>query len=543
MSLISFFARVAPEGHIEPMGSASAEASMEPASQGSKVLDADSHGAALPKGRKRKQSAASAAPKRKQAGPIAEPKAAHAGEAASAGEGLGASSSGLAPTAPDPAEHAVEVVSSEEGFVGDGFPGDIPSSQPRNGKLANLQSLEKEVEMWKLKFMEAHQASLPSTPVATCGDTGSTESKPGTAGDDDSFEKFWSDLSKGDDFMKGTNNEVLFADIEKQLSTCFKVPDINVQQDENDGLGKALSAAVTNNTFDIRGSLGQRFNKAHPKGCELHTKYHQNKTWESKRLFRIEWAKDELKKIKVTKSHGKVSKTIDKNKGVYKPFACLVEGQGFSFDPQGAIRRASRYTSKCLRLGPPFCSFNSMTDTLEFLEVKREHSEEFEEIWSTWRVEFSEGDKKNNAALNDGADGIVTGEEAKPKVNPKQSPRPKSKLTELLSHAKNVKIKYQTVTSQAAALSETINSGAKEWRFAANDDNHGELLELQKALQSKLSSSLKTFLITETKDLAKRFGDEYLTTLLREFLDIEPDIDNLAKGHKKLMARYAAGTV
>ncbi len=77
-------------------------------------------------------------------------------------------------------------------------------------------------------------------------------------------------------------------------------------------------------------------------------------------------------------------------------------------------------------MGPPFCSFNGMTDTLEFLEVKREHTEEFEEIWSTWRVEFSAGDKKKTAALNDGADGIGTNEGAKPKANPKQSPRPKN---------------------------------------------------------------------------------------------------------------------
>ena len=68
------------------------------------------------------------------------------------------------------------------------------------------------------------------------------------------------------------------------------------------------------------------------------------------------------------------------------------------------------------------------------------------------------------------------------------------------------------------------------------------MLELQKTLQSKLSPSLKTFLITETRDLTKRFGDEYLTTLLKDFLDIDGDIENLAKGHKKLMARYAAGT-
>ena len=490
--------------------------------------------------------------------------------AATAAECFAASSSGQAPTTPSPGgPQDVLCADCLEEFPDTIIEDSIPSSQPHPAEVpgpmadtfhADLKILEIELAMWKNKCMEAQQASSSSASSAPTPSSASTVLETpatdmagphvltGDVEEDKCFEEFWNELSRGNDFMKGTNNDEMFVDIEKQLKTCFMVPDIKNDKSETDGLETALSAAVMNNTFDIRGSLGQRFNKSHPKGSELHTKYHQNKTWESKRLFRIDWAKDELKRIKVTKSHGKVSRTIDKNKGVYKPFACLVEGQGYNFDPKGAVRRASRYTSKCLRLGPPFCSINNMTDTLEFLEVKREHTEEFEEIWSTWREESSEGDKKIADAIKEEvATGTCSGDGAKPpsskpKPSPKQTPKPKNKLTELLSQAKAVKNKYQTVTSQAAALSETINNGSKEWRWAANEDNHGELLELQKTLQSKLSPSLKTFLITETRDLTKRFGDEYLTTLLKDFLDIDGDIENLAKGHKKLMARYAAGT-
>ncbi len=240
------FARVAAINDDQPIGSASAQASLHggqpPAEQESHLPNDVSDGAILPKGRKRKQAAAAAVKTRKST----KSASADSGEAiadlrarmaATAAERLAASSSGQAPTTPSPCGPQ-DVLGAgcleelPETIIDDS----IPSSQPHPAEVpgpmadtfhADLKILEIELAMWKNKCMEAQQASSSSASSAPTPSSASTVLEtpatdmagphvlPGDVEEDKFFEEFWNKLSRGNDFMKGTNNDEMFVDIEK----------------------------------------------------------------------------------------------------------------------------------------------------------------------------------------------------------------------------------------------------------------------------------------------------------------------------------------
>jgi len=71
----------------------------------------------------------------------------------------------------------------------------------------------------------------------------------------------------------------------------------------------------------------------------------------AKAEFRLDWAKRQHASIVSTSSHSKVWEDVDIQMGEYVCFAMLVEANGFTFDPDGAVRRAAHYADCCLHLG------------------------------------------------------------------------------------------------------------------------------------------------------------------------------------------------
>ena len=334
-------------------------------------------------------------------------------------------------------------------------------TSPEESANDGEKTLKEELEYWKKLALAstapAKHASMSSSSTSTtaCGSGTASQhswSMPSGSGDrgtpmsarddadadfqaggDDMFKEFWNSIgSKVGTFGGSLGDQKFLGEIEAQLKQSFPLPSDDMSNNpdcEESGLEKHLADAVKGNAFDMRGALGQRFNRTHKKGTKAYEEYNLNKTWEAKRLFRINWAKKALQKIRCEKKRGKMSRTIDANKGVYRPFAAVVEHQGYQFDPQGAVLRASRYASKCLRLGPPFCSFNQMTDTLEFLDVEREHREEFEQVWEQWQTQFTEKkrDPKKGPKPEGSGGGNDDDDDSEPDVGSNDDDEPPSK--------------------------------------------------------------------------------------------------------------------
>ena len=59
-------------------------------------------------------------------------------------------------------------------------------------------------------------------------------------------------------------------------------------------------------------------------------------------------------------------------------------------------------------------------------------------------------------------------------------------------------------------------------------------------VSSMSTDFIRTFLITESKDLRGTFGSEQLHVQLANFLEVEPLVTELGKYHKRVLAMHAA---
>ena len=112
--------------------------------------------------------------------------------------------------------------------------------------------------------------------------------------------------------------------------------------------------------FDIRGPVGQRFQKEHKPGSEAHRQYQMNRTHAEKKGFRENWCKLKYEEAKRSRSKCEKYTTVDANTGTYQCFAMLVVNQGLAFDRNGAIQRAKRYAMKCIQMGAPWTSSHEL---------------------------------------------------------------------------------------------------------------------------------------------------------------------------------------
>lgn len=152
-----------------------------------------------------------------------------------------------------------------------------------------------------------------------------------------------------------------------------------------------LQAALKTGVFDIRGPLGQKFSAMHKKGTAQHAMYNQGKGRKEKADFRLEWAKMELDTVISKKVYTKSYKVVSASMGTYKPFSMLVRDEG---GDQEALDAAKRIASKCVILGGDWCSYNVMSERLEFLHLKREHNEIMTTMWQKYMEESNKSDKE-----------------------------------------------------------------------------------------------------------------------------------------------------
>ena len=113
----------------------------------------------------------------------------------------------------------------------------------------------------------------------------------------------------------------------------------------------SLESCLANGRVDPRTDVGQRFNRwnkkpENAKELEEFVAARQaagHGKQSAVAEFRVKWAKTLHQETIQGKKYVKSFTKIDKNKGTMRIFAKLVEGMGYFYDPQGAIRRAQMY--------------------------------------------------------------------------------------------------------------------------------------------------------------------------------------------------------
>ena len=119
---------------------------------------------------------------------------------------------------------------------------------------------------------------------------------------------------------------------------------------------------------------------------ELAKKFQECETKKEREEFRKDFAKTKMEEAKQTKTEIKEWQKISKDKGIYRPLPMIVVKEGGSKDPEN-VAASIRYAQKCMAMGGDWISFNCMTERLEFLHIRREHTDIFKRAWQMCKQE------------------------------------------------------------------------------------------------------------------------------------------------------------
>ena len=383
-----------------------------------------------------------------------------------------------------------------------------------------------------------------------------------------------------------------FKDIKERDKPASQQPSFEKPSDL--GRYQLLKNAVEEGNFDIAGPLGQRFNREHKSG-EPKATYTKNKTHESKLKFRMLWANTQLEDLQKKMTKTTSWSEIHSNIGTYVPLAILIEHQGFAVDPVGARRRGLTYAFKCMHMGGAWTKVSSMTNELEYLEVREETREVHAKKWAEFLENDQTGkDKKQTASASSSgkasssslASSIeknkgkantvdkgkqedeegqpasgdkpvaslkrklsgVAGEAAKPgdtlvatqAGGTPEAKKKRTKLAEEMSKASKVKSKLQNALVSADMITDAIKSDKQGWGWADNTENKGKLQAHHEKVKQSMVGDLNTFWLLSSKALLKKFGEEKLIVVAQQFQELEGPCDLLGDIEARLMRQHAA---
>ena len=136
-------------------------------------------------------------------------------------------------------------------------------------------------------------------------------------------------------------------------------------------------AKLADEGFDLRCGPGQRFARA-PEGKSEAYKSLNNA---QKAEFRKQWAKNIYTSIRKVKVKSEAWSKIDVSKGTYMPFACIVREEG---NDDAGMTAAVHYVQACQVMAGVWKKWNLMTKRWEFLYMRQEVQEIFEQSWKVF---------------------------------------------------------------------------------------------------------------------------------------------------------------
>lgn len=327
--------------------------------------------------------------------------------------------------------------------------------------------------------------------------------------------------------------------------------------DPNEGstIGKLFEEAAREN-FDIRGVIGQRFQRAHKKGSAAAIEYAKCKSHEEKRIFRQQWAAKRFTEIKMQKREMRSWREVDIERGEYMPLARLIECEGYAFDPIGAMKAGYAHARRCASLGGQWICMNHFTGRLEYLKLRKEFEHQMVKSWQMF-TEYSEAQAASSGEGNDpeirdgapaaGADGgagsVKKRKQAeksdgadKAEEERRQKPKKeKSIVDDRLIEARKLRAQFLACTASTTSLIGTISQGGEDWTWANNTENLGKLKGLLEQVESGVSRFGKNFILGETGDLKKEHDHAQLQVFLEEFLAVKDKLKALEVFKKKVL--------
>ena len=124
--------------------------------------------------------------------------------------------------------------------------------------------------------------------------------------------------------------------------------------------------------------LGQRFQRRIRAEKDLAKTYNKCDGYEKQREFRKEWAKDELKAEEAKRTKTELTRSMEANKGIYRPFSVIVAKEGGDL---AAVEAATKLCEKAIKLGGKYVKYNWMTERTEYLHLRGELVDEFIQEW------------------------------------------------------------------------------------------------------------------------------------------------------------------
>jgi hypothetical protein len=342
---------------------------------------------------------------------------------------------------------------------------------------------------------------------------------------------------------------------------------------DDDDVFTARWGRLADEGFDLRCAEGQRFARSK----EAKSEAYKSLNIANKADFRKQWAKkiyDTTRKVKVK---AEAWSKIDISKGTYMPFSVIVREEGNDDD---GIKAATYYVSACQVMGGVWKKWNLMTKRWEFLYMRSEVHEIFEQSWKVFEEQQQGGagppapgppapdpsapgakaatgltevaqeavGKQTGTASKTKAKDAVTGSteavvgkgkaKAKAKANGSQ-PKPKTpdgKKTPFevaLQDALATKKVYMTVTSKVSLVTEQINSN-QAWLWARGY-YQDELMNVCDPIKELATTGFaRLFLMQELKDVKKEYCQNDLLTHTVKFCS---DFDVVLGKAQKLLIK------
>jgi hypothetical protein len=350
-----------------------------------------------------------------------------------------------------------------------------------------------------------------------------------------------------------------------------EVVSIGTGPDDND-VYTARWGKLAQDGFDLRCAEGQKFARS----PEAKSEAYKSLNIANKAEFRKEWAKkiyDTTRKVKVKST---AWTKIDISKGTYMSFSVIVREEG---NDDAAVKAATHYVTACQFMGGVWKKWNLMTKRWEFLYMRQEVHEIFEQSWkmfeeqqqggagppapgppapvppalgakaATGLTEVAQEDvgkqtetdpkskRKNTVTGSTEADAGKGKAKAKAKASGVQ---PKAKASDgkktpfevALQDAIATKKAYMTVTSKIALVTEQINSN-RTWLWARGH-YQDELRQTCDPIRDLATTGFaRLFLMQELKDVKKEYTQNDLLTHTVKFCSDFDDV--LGKAQKLLI--------
>ena len=301
--------------------------------------------------------------------------------------------------------------------------------------------------------------------------------------------------------------------------------------------------------------------------------YKACKGWEAKAAFRKEWAARKLKEIQVSRTHSSKFSRVDTKKGEYYNFGLLVETFGVHYDKDKAILLAVKHAQKALVLGPPWIQHDAMADVTEYLKLKTQFKEEFDEAWELKEKEYehselptatkepssaaaappSQATAKRSAETlaieNEGQRGAAakgagragpasqpSGRVPSPPAGAKKARPAHNELNELVGQVSKVKTQYSNVMSQCQNLIQTIEA-QQSWSWARTPEGLDDLKILLESIV--IAPGLETFILNDIKDVKSSMTPEMLMTMAVQFVQLKPQLEQVEGRCNQLLKAHA----